>query len=141
MITGKKSEVFGFIKERLLERIQGWDKRNLSKGGKKILIKSIAQTFPSYSMSVFLLPHEVCRELEMIMTKFWWRTYPSKSKNMNWMCWSRLCSTKQDGGMGFRCLRDFNIALLGNQAWRLVTHPNKLVIRCTRLGITLMKHF
>lgn len=31
--------------------------------------------------------------------------------------------------MGFRNLHDFNIALLGKQAWRLLTLPNKLVSR------------
>lgn len=31
--------------------------------------------------------------------------------------------------MSFRCLRDFNIALLGKQAWRLSCYPDKLVSR------------
>lgn len=43
------------------------------------------------------------------------------------MCWSRLCSAKTKGGMRFWSLRNFNIALLGSQAWRLVTYNNKLV--------------
>lgn len=87
MIKGKKSTVFGYIKERLMERIQGRDKKHLSKGGKK----SVAQTLPSYSMSVFLLPMEVCREFEMIMTKFWWRSDKTKDKGIHWMSLSRLC--------------------------------------------------
>lgn len=61
------------------------------------------------------------------MCKFWWSTNASKDKCIHWMCWSRLCSTKADGGMSFRCLRDFNLALYGKQAWRLVLYPNKLV--------------
>lgn len=31
--------------------------------------------------------------------------------------------------MGFRSVRDFNIALLGNQGWRLIQYPEKLVSR------------
>lgn len=34
---------------------------------------------------------------------------------------------KSQGGMGFRRVRDYNIALLGNQGWRLLKHPEKLV--------------
>lgn len=34
---------------------------------------------------------------------------------------------KSIGGMGFRSLRDFNVALLGNQGWRLLKYPDKLV--------------
>ncbi|XP_074342549.1 uncharacterized protein LOC141680145 [Apium graveolens] len=45
------------------------------------------------------------------------------------MSWSRLCAAKVQGGMGFKSLRDFNIALLGNQAWRLLSSPDKLVSR------------
>lgn len=36
---------------------------------------------------------------------------------------------KSIGGMGFQNLRDFNVALLGNQGWRLLKYPDKLVSR------------
>lgn len=129
MISRKKSAALGHIKSKLQERLQGWDKKKLSKGGKEILLKSVAQTLPNYTMSVFLLPVEVCKELEMAMCKFWWRNNANKEKNIHWMCWSRLCSSKFNGGMSFRNVRDFNVALLGNQAWRLLTQPDKLVSR------------
>lgn len=82
-------------------------------------------------MSVFLLPLETCKELEMLMTKFWWRTDSTKDKCIHRMCWNRFSSVKVEveGGMGFRCLRDFNVAFLGNQAWRLLSQPDKLVSR------------
>lgn len=40
-----------------------------------------------------------------------------------------MCKRKTSGGMGFRNVRDFNIALLGNQGWRLLKYPDKLVSR------------
>ncbi|XP_074327095.1 uncharacterized protein LOC141665037 [Apium graveolens] len=129
MLSRKKSAVFGYIKDRLQDRLQGWDKKCLSKGGKEILIKSTAQTLSNYAMSVFLLPAAVCKDLEMAMSKFWWKSDSSKDKGIHWMCWSRLTASKFKGGMGFKDLRDFNIALLGKQAWRLVVHPDKLVSR------------
>lgn len=43
------------------------------------------------------------------------------------MCWDKLCRRKSQGGMGFRKLRNFNIALVGKQGWRLITNENSLV--------------
>lgn len=40
-----------------------------------------------------------------------------------------MCKRKSSGGMGFRSLRDFYVALLGKQGWRLLQYPEKLVIR------------
>lgn len=36
---------------------------------------------------------------------------------------------KSEGGMGFRKLHDFNLALLGKQAWRLITRQDSMVSR------------
>lgn len=34
---------------------------------------------------------------------------------------------KENGGLGFKRLRDFNIAMLAKQAWRIITNANPLV--------------
>lgn len=39
------------------------------------------------------------------------------------------CKAKDLGGMGFRDLRTFNIALLSKQCWRLMMHPDSLLGR------------
>lgn len=45
------------------------------------------------------------------------------------MSWDRLCSKKSCGGIGFHKLHDFNLALIGKQAWRFITKPELLVSR------------
>lgn len=127
VIGRNKRAIFGFLKDKLQDRITGWDKKLLSKGGKEILLKTVAQTLPNYAMSVFLLPLELCREIERLMCKFWWKTDSKKDKCIHWKSWENMSVKKSNGGMGFRCLRDFNLALLGNQSWRLILHSNTLV--------------
>ncbi|KAL6204632.1 hypothetical protein ACLB2K_021899 [Fragaria x ananassa] len=46
-----KKEMFKRIHERLDQHLQGWQLRLLSKAGKTILIKAVAQAIPSYTMN------------------------------------------------------------------------------------------
>uniref|UniRef100_A0A803Q469 Reverse transcriptase zinc-binding domain-containing protein n=1 Tax=Cannabis sativa TaxID=3483 RepID=A0A803Q469_CANSA len=43
------------------------------------------------------------------------------------MSWKRLSRHKNDVGMGFLDLRDYNLAFLGKQGWRLLTNEDSLV--------------
>ncbi|KAM2820501.1 hypothetical protein PS2_038785 [Malus domestica] len=55
-----------------------------------------------------------------------------KAKNgrgIHWMKWEPLCTSKADGGLGFRELESFNQSLLAKQCWRLFINPTSLVSR------------
>ncbi|KAL8121460.1 hypothetical protein AgCh_018259 [Apium graveolens] len=127
LITRSKSAVFGYVKEKLQDRVHGWDKKQISKGGKEILIKSVGQTHPNYTMIVFLLPVETCKDLERTMSRYWWKSDGKKEKGIHWFSWDKLWSRKANGGIRFCNVRDFNIALLRKQAWRIIQFPEKLV--------------
>ena len=53
---GSNKQAFAFIQERLIKHLNSWSAKLLSKGGKEVLIKSVAQALPSYVMLCFLLP-------------------------------------------------------------------------------------
>uniref|UniRef100_A0A803PF19 Reverse transcriptase domain-containing protein n=1 Tax=Cannabis sativa TaxID=3483 RepID=A0A803PF19_CANSA len=124
-----KSAVLGFLKDRVRKKLQGWDAKVLSRAGKEVLIKSVAQALPSYAMNVFLLPLEISRDIESTMARFWWKSSSKENKGIPWMSWERMCHNKENGGLGFRNLHDFNLALLGKQGWRFMTRPESLVSR------------
>lgn len=48
---------------------------------------------------------------------------------IKWMAWDRLCEVKEGGGLSFKKLRDFNIAMLAKQAWRLMNNSNPSVTK------------
>lgn len=66
----KKTALLGYLKEKVMKRIQSWDSRWLSKGGKEVLIKNVAQTLPTFAISVFLLPMEITKDIERTLAKY-----------------------------------------------------------------------
>ncbi|XP_048605017.1 uncharacterized protein LOC125582384 [Brassica napus] len=130
-ISGSKCKLFAFLKEKLLHRVNGWTGRWLSKGGKEVLIKSILLVLPTYVMSSFLLPLEICENLASAIAQFWWSSNPPK-RGIYWAKWEKMCAPREEGGIGFRMIHEFNLALLAKQLWRLVQFPDSLVARVLR---------
>ena len=48
---------------------------------------------------------------------------------MTWLSWDKLCIPKADRGLGFKKLKEFNLALLAKQGWRLQQRHDFLVYR------------
>ncbi|XP_048611438.1 uncharacterized protein LOC125585795 [Brassica napus] len=130
-ISGSKCKLFAFLKDKLLHRVNGWTGRWLSKGGKEVLIKSILLALPTYVMSSFLLPLEICENLASAIAQFWWSSNPPK-RGIHWAKWEKMCAPREEGGIGFRMIHEFNLALLAKQLWRLVQFPDSLVARVLR---------
>lgn len=87
-ICGSKRQVFAFIRDRLNRRINSWSARLLSKGGKEVLLKSVAQALPTYVMSCFLLPKDIITKLQGAIAKFWWNT-KANNKGLHWIAWKK----------------------------------------------------
>ncbi|XP_052886915.1 uncharacterized protein LOC128295389 [Gossypium arboreum] len=110
----KKSLAFTDIINRCTCRVKSWSKHLLSYGGKEVFIKAIIQAIPSYAFSVFLAPKGTIEELHSQMGRMWW-TNNDKMRGWAMMAWRKMCHPKGMGGMGFRNLYLFNLALLGRQ--------------------------
>ena len=67
-----KRNTFNDLKEKLGNKLSSWKEKLLSNAGKEILIKSVAQAIPSYTMSCFKLFDALCDELASIVRRFWW---------------------------------------------------------------------
>ncbi|MCH81376.1 ribonuclease H protein [Trifolium medium] len=93
------------------------------------MIKSILQAIPTYVMSIFLLPNTLIDEIEKMLNSFWWGHSGNNACGLHWLSWERLSVSKNHGGMGFKDLQSFNLAMLGKQAWNLVTKPSNLITK------------
>lgn len=128
LVGRSKWNTFQQLKERLANKLSGWKEKLLSSVGKEILIKAVAQAVPAHTMSCFLLPNNLYDDMTSMVRNFW-RGQKGNEQKMAWMKWDKLCEPKIEGGMGFRDLRAFNIALLAKKGWWLQQGGNPLFYR------------
>ena len=83
---------------------------------------------PVYTMNCFKLPKDICDEINSILANLWWNKKPGK-RAMHWVSWKRMGLPKKEGGLGLRDLENFNLALLGKHAWRILQAPTSLLTR------------
>ncbi|KAK9938267.1 hypothetical protein M0R45_015017 [Rubus argutus] len=124
----EKTATFQYIKDRLSEKLKGWQRKLLSGVGKDILIRVVAQALPTYEISCFQLTKNFCDDLQQMCARFWWSSSENKKK-IHWKAWKDLCYSKEEGGLEFRNLAAFNLAMLAKQAWRVISNPESLIAR------------
>ena len=54
-LGGSKTQVFGFVQDRLSNRVNGWSFKFFTKGGKEVIIKTVVTTLPNHVMSCYRL--------------------------------------------------------------------------------------
>jgi hypothetical protein len=126
-----KEKTFAYLKDRVWKRVQGWKEKLLSKAGKEIFIKAMAQAILSYAMSCFDLTKTLCDAISTMICRFWWAQQENEHK-MHWLSKEKLRTRKENGGLGFRDMHLFNLAMLARQGWRILTNPDSLCARVLR---------
>lgn len=93
-----RSQVRSFknIEGRIWDCINGWKEKFLTHAGKEVLLKSVIQAIPAYTMSVFKLPKTLCKRINSMMQRFWWGDKDNLSR-VAWMGWDELGMTKARG--------------------------------------------
>ena len=66
-----KKKAFLLTKDRVANRLNGWLGKQLSWAGREVLVKAVAQAIPTYTMSLFKFPKELCDDIQAIINKFW----------------------------------------------------------------------
>jgi hypothetical protein len=129
MIGRNKQATFSFIKDRVWQKINSWSIKCLSKAGREVMVKYVLQSIPSYVMSIFLLPSSLIDSIEKMLNVFWWGYGGNHARGIHWLSWDKLTVHKKYGGMGFKDLTAFNLAMLGKQGSKFQTHTDCLVTK------------
>ncbi|KAL0394886.1 UNVERIFIED_CONTAM: hypothetical protein Slati_4454800 [Sesamum latifolium] len=76
-------------------------------------------------MSCFRLPDTFLRDIEGLMAYFFWNMVTNSKTH--WLAREKLCLRKDEGGLGFRRLKENDVALLAKQSWRVAFQPNGIL--------------
>ncbi|XP_058751957.1 uncharacterized mitochondrial protein AtMg00310-like [Vicia villosa] len=127
-IGQSKKATFSYVKDRIWKKINSWRGRPLSRAGKEVMIKSMLQSIPYYIMSLFILPDGIVSDVKKMLNSFWWGG-GTNHNCIRWMAWDKLTGAKKEGGLGFRGLKAFNLAMVAKRGWLLLSKPQSLVSR------------
>ena len=73
MASGKsKMNTFKELQEKITRQVMGWKEKFISNAGREVLIKTVVQAIPTYSMSIFKIPKSLCETINSTMAKYWW---------------------------------------------------------------------
>jgi hypothetical protein len=124
-----KSLAFEDLKNKFLNRILGWKAKILSQAAHTTLIRTVANSLASYSMSLFLLLRSFCQEIDSCLRKFWWGAPLDKKHSLCLLGWKKICSPKSVGGLGLRTMEVQNSSLLAKLGWQILSSRDSLWVK------------
>ncbi|XP_071719040.1 uncharacterized protein [Rutidosis leptorrhynchoides] len=114
--------------EMVKNRIQDWKNKFLSFTGRVQLISSVLVSMQIYWYSVFIVPDNVIKDIEKMMRGFLWCQGDMKRGKAK-VKWDDVCHPKNEGGLGIKRLKGWNVALMASHVWRILSNKQSLWVR------------
>ncbi|XP_016177721.1 uncharacterized protein LOC107620010 [Arachis ipaensis] len=126
VVQRSKRVTFNYIRNKVNKKLQHWKRALLFSSGREVLIKAVATAVPLYTLSCFKLPDTLMEDIQCFMLNFWWGQKRDK-RRIHWIGWKITCRPRAQGGLNFKNLKAFILAMLAKQGWRLLKQPNSLI--------------
>lgn len=106
----------GKLVENMVIKIRVWSSRN---------IYSVLLSISVYWSQIFLLPKAVLKQVTSICRSFLW-TDTCNSFKPWYVSWDDTCKPKSHGGLGFRAITHWNMAIVGKLVWDIALKADNL---------------
>ncbi|WMV27066.1 hypothetical protein MTR67_020451 [Solanum verrucosum] len=116
----QRVKYFNGLISKITGRLQGWQGKMISCGGRAVLIKSVLQSLPFHMLSVIHLPKTTTSQIEKLFANFFWSETEGKKKH-HWIAWKKLCYPTDEGGIGIKSIQDINNIFSAKVWWSFRT--------------------
>jgi len=117
--------------QKLKDRLSSWKSKNITFGGRLVLLNSVLSNLPVYCLSFYRAPKKVIAEIRSVQRNFLWGGSDTQKK-IAWVKWETVCMPKSEGGLGVKDVEKFNISLLSKWRWRLLVEQDSLWFKVMR---------
>lgn len=111
--------------DKLNSRFNLWATKSLSFAGRCLLIKTVITGTVNFWTSTFLLPRGCIKKIESLCSRFLLSGATDRRANVK-VSWSTMCLPKDEGGIGLKNFKLWNITLLLHLAWLLFSGSSSL---------------
>ncbi|WMV30189.1 hypothetical protein MTR67_023574 [Solanum verrucosum] len=117
---GQRIIYYSELLAKLVKRINDWQTRILSFGGRITLIKHVLQSIPIHTMTSISPPKTTLNYIKRVTANFFWG-WDKEKKKYHWASWETLSYPYEEEGIGVRKLEDTCKALQIKQWWNFRT--------------------
>ncbi|KAK6121511.1 hypothetical protein DH2020_044741 [Rehmannia glutinosa] len=124
LAAGKLKVVhYASLVEKVASYINAWANCTLSYVGRTELIRSVVQGMECFWLSILPIPGAIIDKITNLCRLFLW------GERKALVAWKNICLPKSEGGLGFRDIKSWNIALLAKVLWNIHEKRDSLWIR------------
>ncbi|XP_058763724.1 uncharacterized protein LOC131637156 [Vicia villosa] len=115
----RRKKVWKKVIDNIKNILSSWKGRNISIGGRVMLINVVLNAIPFFTFSFYKAPTKVLKEIKGLQSNFLWSGNVNK-RSIHWVKWDTICKPKEKGGLGVRDFGEFNKVLLLKWKWRFL---------------------
>lgn len=109
-------------------RIRVWSTHNFSFAARCQLINTVLMNIHVYWGHIFLIPKGVLKEINGICRNFLWSGKANDNKP-GAVAWDQLCYIKKEGGLGFRNIWMWNLAVVNKLALDIARKKDNMWVK------------
>ncbi|CAN1743715.1 Putative ribonuclease H protein At1g65750 [Linum perenne] len=122
------AQTYQGIVDMISQKLSGWKVKALSLAGRVTLAQSVLASIPAYSMQTSVLPVTTCEAIDRLIRNFVWGS-TDETRKVHLIVWERICTPKDDGGLGLKMARLLNRAYMIKLAFTFFQDHDRLWVR------------